>query len=282
MTAPALPSPARQVAGPALPSRHLPMPTLRQQLKHLAFRLMRPGLADVVARLDAIEKTVSARRAPPAPATLDHSKYRDELGYWAKVARGEDPAFPGEFHAVFSDWQRTRLRELADQLGLDGPGFAAWARQRTAVEIGGGPHPCVCEAPWKRAIAVDPLAAGYAEHGLYPESARAVVHLASPGESIPLPSAIADLVIIENALDHVDEPAAVAGEMARLLKPGGLAWVLVDLMDYRDHLHPSPMSEAKLRQLMTASGFRERYLASWEGASHPMATHQCRSLWTRR
>jgi len=245
---------------------------------------MRPGLAEVLRRLERIEAGVAARvaRQAPVPGALpDPAKYRDELGYWVTVARGGDPGFPGEFHAVFREWQRTRLKELADRLQLGGPGFETWARDRTAIEIGGGPHPCVCEARWKRAIAVDPLAAGYAAHGLYPESAGRVVHLASPGESIPLPSGIADLVIIENALDHVEDPRLVVGEMARLLRRGGLAWVLVELMEYRDHLHPSPMSEARLRGLMTGAGFHERYLASWAGASHPMATHQCRSLWER-
>lgn len=279
------------------------MNSLKRQIKQLAARVLRPGLADVHHRLDLIEVKARARadaalvpheaqwrgglstgRATTAdganhPAAT--AKFRDELTYWVKVARGLDPSFPGEFHAVFAQWQRARLNELADQLKLDGPGFEAWARARTAIEIGGGPHPGVCEARWKRAIAVDPLADGYAAEGLYPAEARDVVHLASPGETIPLPSAIADLVIIENALDHVEDPAAVIAEIARLLRPHGLVWLLVDLMDYRDHMHPSPMSEAKLRTLMSGAGFAERYLASWPGASHPMATHQCRSLWEK-
>ncbi|MCC6677771.1 MAG: methyltransferase domain-containing protein [Phycisphaerales bacterium] len=279
------------------------MNSLKHLLKQLAARLLRPGLADIHRRLDLIEiKAFERAAAPPSPVEIHWrgslqtgrattpdgaanpaatAKFRDELAYWVNVARGHDPSFPGEFHAVFAGWQRRRLNELADQLKLDGPGFEAWARERTAAEIGGGPHPCVCEARWKRAIAVDPLADGYAAEGLYPDSARHITHLASPGEAIPLPSAIADLVIIENALDHVEDPRAVVTEIARLLRPRGLVWLLVDLMDYRDHMHPSPMSEARLRGLMTEAGFRERYLASWPGASHPMATHQCRSLWEK-
>lgn len=280
------------------------MSSFKRQLKQLAARLLRPGLADIHRRLDlvevkALERTAAARPSPSeiqwrgnlqtgrattpdgaiiAPAS---AKFRDELTYWVTVARGLDPSFPGDFHATFADWQRTRLKELAAQLGLDGPAFTVWCAGRTAIEIGGGPHPALCEARWNRAIAVDPLADGYAAEGLYPESARHITHLASPGEAIPLPSAIADLVIIENALDHVEDPRAVIAEIARLLRPGGLVWLLVDLMDYRDHMHPSPMSEPKLRGLMTSAGFSERYLASWPGASHPMATHQCRSLWEK-
>lgn len=298
---------------------------------------MSPGLADVRARLEAFERrclerglAAERRRAQGhvarwsggshgaarfADGLVDPAataKFRDELGYWIAVARGQDPGFPGDFHGVFAGWQRTRLRELADQLQLDAAQFAAWAAARTVIEIGGGPHPAVAEARWRRAVAVDPLSDGYAAEKLFPDMteqagadmagadtagedragqhaagqrsphAGRVIPLASTGEQIPLPGAVADLVIIENALDHVEDPLAVAREMARLLKPGGLVWLLVDLMEYRDHLHPSPMNEARLRDLMRTAGFEARYFASWEGASHPMASRQCRSLWRKQ
>lgn len=322
---------------------------LKEQLKEFAGKLMRPGLADVHRRLELIEVKVrrraeeetaceAARRSKPSgwavwrggasglavrsdgsPDWEATAKQTDELAYWLRVARGEDPSFPGEFHAVFGEWQRTRLRELADQLELDAAGFAAWAERATVVEIGGGPHPAVSEMRWKRAVAVDPLADAYATERLYPEfgaraggeenarlgeachqggveetrlgeachpgacsTAARVVHLAAVGESIPLAGGIADLVIIENALDHTDEPRAVTTEIARLLRPGGLVWLLVDLMEYKDHMHPNPMTEARLRETMRRAGLEEMYLASWDGASHPMAKQQCRSLWRKK
>lgn len=295
------------------------MATLKEQLKDFAVKLMRPGLADVHRRVELIEVKVrrraeeeaareAARQSQPSgwavwrggasglavrsdgsPDWEATAKQTDELAYWLRVARGEDPSFAGEFHDVFGGWQRTRLKELADQLKLDAAGFAAWAERTTVVEIGGGPHPAVSEMRWKRAVAVDPLADAYATEKLYPEfSAKAagdalrVVHLAAVGESIPLAGGTTDLVIIENALDHTDEPRAVTTEIARLLRPGGLAWVLVDLMEYKDHMHPNPMSEARLRETMRRAGLEEVYLASWDGASHPMAKQQCRSLWRKK
>jgi ubiquinone/menaquinone biosynthesis C-methylase UbiE len=105
-----------------------------------------------------------------------------------------------------------------------------------------------------------------------------VVYVAAVGEQLPIASGSADIVIIENCLDHADEPRRVLSEIARVLKPGGLLWLLVDFMDYRDHMHPSPLQEVGLRGMLAEQGFVVRYLASWEPGSHPRAERQCRVL----
>ena len=47
------------------------------------------------------------------------AKYRGELRYWVRAVRGEDPEHGAAFPEVFATWQRTRLNELADRLGID-------------------------------------------------------------------------------------------------------------------------------------------------------------------
>lgn len=272
------------------------------------FRVMRPGLADVHRKLDALSRKASdadveivragvwrGGAGDDGRATDDQGrevpaltrKYREELNYWLSAARGADPAFvsraqggAGDMHEQFGTWAQRRLKELGDQLGVDESGLQEWCASRVAVEIGCGPHPSVVEATFRVALAVDPLADAYVRENLAAKR-EGVVYVPAVGEQLPIASASADIVIIENCLDHADDPRRVLREIARVLKPGGVLWLLVDFMDYRDHMHPSPMNEPLLRSLLAESGFTIRYLASWPPGSHPRAERQCRVLAVR-
>ena len=46
------------------------------------------------------------------------------------------------------------------------------------------------------------------------------------------------------------DPAQVVCEIARLLTPGGLMWIFVDLSNHVDHMHPHAMNEDKVRKLL--------------------------------
>lgn len=279
------------------------MPTIRNQLKTLMFRLMRPGLRDVNDQLATITNMLRAHGNPSAqtpPETgiwrgkLDGrvigpdgrdvpgmaTKYRPELAYWVDFVKHSAPkTVGGPFDEVVAGWNLGRMKELADFLDLpDHATLQQWSAQRTAVEIGAGPFPSIAMVQWKRAIAVDPLADGYVSEGLVPAVADHVVYLGSPGEHIPLPSDVADIVVIENALDHVTDPGDVLDEIHRLLKPGGLLWVLVDLMDYSDELHPNPFSERSIRDLLGQRGFEVVRDATRDHKSHPEAYGEYRGL----
>jgi SAM-dependent methyltransferase len=209
------------------------------------------------------------------------AKYRDELKYWKSVVHGESQKqFGAPYEVVFGAWQRARMEELRDFLALDDAQFAAWCAERTAGEIGAGPYPSVCIQSWRRAIAVDPLAEGYLLEGLLPRNAHCeeVVYLASAGESIPLPARDADILVAENCLGHVDYPDRTLREANRLLKDGGLLWVLVDLMDYRDHMHPNPFREDRLRSLLSSTGFTVVKDRVSDHKSHPNAFGEYRGL----
>lgn len=252
-------------------------------------RLLRPALSPLAGRASALvpEAESLARTWPSWLARTLELRRRDaELAYWVEAAAGR-AGLPGPLWDVFGLWQRTRLFELADRLGfaegltpggpIDGP-MAAWCRSQRAVEVGPGPHPALAEATWRSATAVDPLADGYRARGLTPPHADRVVWLAATGEAVPLPGARTDLVICENCLDHVESPDAVVGEMRRLLRPGGLAWVLIDMMDEADDLHPHPFNEAGARALFQRHGFGVEWAAVWSGHSHPRAHGQWRAL----
>ncbi|MFM9994428.1 MAG: class I SAM-dependent methyltransferase [Phycisphaerales bacterium] len=246
----------------------------KERVKRLIARAMRPGLRPVEERLERIEVRLEASIGPGA------DKYAEELAYWrwlVKTDAGRD-FLKGPFERVFGRWQRDRLRQMGEHLGLETDAdLNEWCARQSAVEIGAGPCPALSAAPrWRRAVAIDPLARGYAEEGLLTPAAGHVTYLEATGERIPLPTGFADLVIIENALDHVSDPRAVVTEIRRLLRPGGLLWVLVDLSEYRDHMHPHPFNETRLRSLL--AGFEVVHEKIADHHSHPKAYGEYRGL----
>jgi SAM-dependent methyltransferase len=265
---------------------------LRASLKRLVFRALRPAVEPHVreglARADGLERRlarVEELLEQIAGTTVDRDKHREELAYWRWLIKTEAgrKSLHGPFEEVFGAWQRERLRELGSALGLAGDeALDEWCAQRSAVEIGAGPFPALAAAPrWKRAVAVDPIARAYVEEGLVPAAAGHVTYLESPGERTPLPAGFADLVVIENALDHVSDPAAVLNEARRLLGAGGLLWVLVDLSEHSDHMHPHPFNEGRVRALLGAAGFEVVTDRVSDHKSHPKAYGEYRGLLRR-
>lgn len=253
----------------------MPAHRMKDRVRRIIARAMRPGLAGIEGRLARIEAAVGGDRA----------KYQEELAWWRWLITTDEGrrSLPGPFEQVFGGWQRDRLRELGRSLGLSGDDeLDAWCARQSAVEIGAGPYPALAAAPvWRRAVAVDPLAKGYASEGLLAKAAASIVYVEAPGERVPLPSAFADLIVIENALDHVSDPAAVGAESFRLLRPGGLLWLLVDLSNHRDHMHPHPFDERRVRGLLAGAGFEVVTERVSGHKSHPKAYGEYRGLLRR-
>lgn len=253
---------------------------IKDILKPMAARALRPGLEPLHGRLDALERRLGVREE-------ERLKYDSELAYWRYLVKkgGSQKDFGDAFEVVFANWQRNRLRKLSEFLGLAGEGAAGgiddWCAQRSAVEIGAGPFPALGAARkgWKRCVAVDPIARGYVEEGLVPECCGHIVYIEGKGEAIPLPSEFADLIINENCLDHVTDPSAVVREMVRLLKPGGHLWFFVDLSNHVDHMHPHAMNEQKVRALLEdVGGLRTIREEVSSHKAHPEAYGGIRSL----
>jgi SAM-dependent methyltransferase len=244
--------------------------------------------------------------------TVQREKHGQELAFWrwlATTPQGQ-ASVGGSYQRTFGRWQRDRLRELGRALDLLGeagdgprldPAYAGvlsgtpeelarldaavdqWCRLQRVVEIGGGPFPAIAAAAgWRSAIAIDPIARRYVEEGLTPAGAAGVVFVESPGERTPLASGSADLVIIENALDHVSDPEAVLAEIARLVRDEGLLWVLVDLSNYSDAMHPHPFSEDRIRGLLARHGFEVVADRVSTHKSHPEAYGEYRGLVRKR
>jgi len=75
--------------------------------------------------------------------------------------------------------------------------------------------------------------------------------------SIPADDGRFDLVLCTQVLEHVPEPAAVLGELARVLKPGGSLWLTAPLF-YQEHQAPYDFyryTQYGLRHLVEGAGF---------------------------
>ncbi len=208
-------------------------------------------------------------------------RLRDELAYWVRAVHVPgahatiDPAY-GTFHEVFARWQQDRCKMLIEWLGVeDGQ---AWQARTSAIEIGGGPHPMVAQGTWRFAAAVDPLNDGYAACDLFPPGDFGFTPITAPGEQLPVAGKSFDLVVCENCLDHVSDPGRAVAEIARVLKPGGHVWLLVDLRSSTDDMHPHAFTPELLREMLISKGMeivRERIDRH---ASHPLAHGEMRVL----
>lgn len=208
-------------------------------------------------------------------------RLRDELAYWVRAVHvpgaheAIDPRF-GEFHTVFARWQADRCRELCEWLGVDD--VAAWQAGTRVLEIGGGPHPMVAQGSWGAAAAIDPLNDGYASCGLFPPGLQRFTPITAPGEQLPVAGRSFDLVVCDNCLDHVADPGRVVAEMARVLVAGGHLWLLVDLRDTVDDMHPHAFTPELLREMLIAHGFEVVRERMGGHASHPLAHGEMRVL----
>jgi SAM-dependent methyltransferase len=108
----------------------------------------------------------------------------------------------------------------------------------------------------------------------FPESLRALA-IAQPGYPLlqfdltrcPLPDACVDAVVALNVLEHIEDDRAALAQVARILKPGGLAYLEVPagawLYDIYDELlhHHRRYSARVLRERAEAAGFDVSWLS---------------------
>lgn len=158
------------------------------------------------------------------------------------------------------DFARTTLERFGLHFAdLDG---------KTLADVGCGPYGVLfgivnSGEPFAHApslIGVDPLMDLYEKFGLLQPQANLRLHK-SKGETLPLPDGSCDYVVCVNALDHVENPAAVARELARITRRGGLCGVALHTVTrpfspvrrwlrYVDKNHPHHLTMADVRGIL--------------------------------
>jgi SAM-dependent methyltransferase len=141
---------------------------------------------------------------------------------------------------------RAEVRRVLAEAGIGDPAFFDG---KVVLDVGSGPLGFPDAVPAATSISVDPLHGRYADAGLLQPDSRAV-YLNVGAEEIPLRSAGVDVVVSRNNLDHVDDPAAAAAEMVRLLRPGGTLIVSVDVDHPPTAAEPHELSRDDVRALL--------------------------------
>lgn len=146
-----------------------------------------------------------------------------ERSYWEDQARkiAERAGADLDFYRWRANDLVRRLHEVGREDIVDG--------SASVVEIGCGPVGVAGFFPATRRVAIDPLEGFYRTNQRLVESREPTVdYREGMGEQLPVEDASADLVLIENCIDHTRDVDAVMREIVRVLRPGGLMYLTVN------------------------------------------------------
>lgn len=178
-----------------------------------------------------------------------------EKAWWQERIDHVDPAF-------YRTYAATLLEEIKPYLEV--------SADTHILEIGSGAAGIITFLESEHKAAVDPLEHFYGTVEAFTEARDPRVRYATAkGEALPFEARQFDLVIIDNVLDHCEDPRQVFAEMKRVLKPGGMVYLrlnlyhawgkfirsLVELLQI-DEGHPYTFTSAQLQKLIERSGFQ--------------------------
>lgn len=142
------------------------------------------------------------------------------------------------------------------------------------LQIGAGPDDVIDHWDADEKHAIDPLANQYKERFHEFQDIR-VNYIKGVGEHLPYEDNCFDIVIIRNALDHVDDPVQTLREVRQVLKPGGVLYIWVYLYRWRASLiyrmvnaltkryevEPWAFTLSRIKRLLIDGGFILKYPA---------------------
>lgn len=167
-------------------------------------------------------------------------------------------------------WYRWKAERTVGRLRSCGVELAPTA---VIAEVGSGPVGQAGFLPGATRAAFDPLMDYFERNeALLKERPPDVRYVRSKGEELPLENGSCDLVVIDNCLDHCEDPGRVLTEIRRVLRPQGhlyitlnvrpyVGWIVRQLAEATLHFdrgHPYSYHPASLRRTIAAEGFRER------------------------
>ena len=185
-----------------------------------------------------------------------------ERGFWEGVARRI--AGGSEEKMKWYEWRAQYLAQQLRDLGLN----AAADGQARVLEVGCGPIGVISFYPGRSRVAVDPLEDYYGANSVLTELRDpAVEYRQGVGEQLPVEDAAADLVVIENCIDHVRDVHGVVRELTRVLDRDGILYLTVNCrsaLGYRMHRilsrlridagHPHTFTPARAVKLIEQHG----------------------------
>ena len=159
----------------------------------------------------------------------DGSRWRQaqsyEKSYWESEAKKiEKDKLRG------LSWYQWRSDNLMSMIAKAFPSNPPSLVNASVLEIGSGPVGLIAFLEASTRIAIDPLCEFYSTQPALVEYRNPDVKYENvKGEHIPYEDESFDMIIIENVIDHVENAGGVMEEIFRLLKPGGVLYLTVNL-----------------------------------------------------
>jgi ubiquinone/menaquinone biosynthesis C-methylase UbiE len=154
-------------------------------------------------------------------------------------------------------------------------------RGKRVLDIGCGPRGSLEWTADALCVGADPLAVAYRRLGTAHHDMR---YIACDAEALPFGDGSFDVVSAFNSLDHVDDLAAAAAEISRVVALGGVFLLLVDIHEQPTTLEPSAcgwdvvdrfrpaLALVEQRQLeymvFSAEGYGDIYQSLWRGVEY--------------
>lgn len=175
------------------------------------------------------------------------------------------------------DWWASRVEELdlefyerfARELEATMKPFLSIEKETYILEIGSGAAGILTHLRSDYRFAIDPLENVYASIEKF-SAARdsTVIYKEAMAESLPYDNNLFDLIIIDNVLDHCDDPKKVLSEMNRVLKKSGKVYfrqntyhiwgkVIRKIIEFFkvDRGHPHTFTKYDLKKLFSQNYF---------------------------
>ena len=168
---------------------------------------------------------------------------------------------PRHFSPEYWDWELTHL-------GLSLHYFES-LDSCNLLEIGCGPFGIIhfVETNGLK-VGVDPLAHKLVGMGF--GNSKRVTHIAAIGEKLPFSNEAFDIIICFNVLDHVAEPKQLLEECKRVIRPGGILILNVNVLPqylrtlrpifgWLDHPHPHHWSFHQIIYMLDLAGYEIKF-----------------------
>lgn len=163
-------------------------------------------------------------------------KYEGELAFWSAVYKQEGNCFGNAAY-------RGRMFDIANE---EDDSF--W-EGKVVVDFGCGPKGSLA---WSKTsavkIGVDVLAQRYLEKFGDDLIKHDMIYVTCSEDKIPIPDSYADWIITMNSLDHVNNLDKMAGELLRILKPGGHLLGSFNLNEPSTECEPQTLTEEILNE----------------------------------
>jgi len=192
------------------------------------------------------------------------------LSRWQKAQGYEKKFWQSHQDLIFSKKRLSQLEQYSEIIRRVLRRFIKDEEIKVVLQVGCGPLDIIDFWPLGVKYGLDPLIDFYNQHR---QNKRVNVNLINGvGEKLPFTDGYFDLIFLMNAIDHVYDPRQVIAECHRVLRPGRLLYLTLNvfsspvaaikkIFDFLgvDKGHPHAFSAEEIKKLITDSGLTVRY-----------------------